>query len=327
MNHSDLQHRPHSRSPEGASPQGLSVELMRHYADVLRLLTEHVVGTLPRPDGAVAPVVAAPEPREPVPADPEPPWEAALDLLRSRDWTQERVVALWLHPCYVLGTYALLAVGVSMHGPRRVLDLVESAPEDEARIAAFLEGLQARGIRADRGLLCTVASAGALPRAVRTVWGSAVALQRCLRTKTEEVVGLLEPDEARRIRHRLRLAWMREQARQAEEELRALLSHLQRVNRSAAQQLREGLEETLTLQRTGLLLTVEHGLRVMHTPQALIRRLSRQIPTGPAHQRMARLAAGLLELEPTLRSVAAYADLPQLQTALFKLTRTHENTP
>ena len=41
---------------------------------------------------------------------------------------------------------------------------------------------------------------------------------------------------------------------------------------------------------------------------------------------MAHLAAGLLELESTLRSVATYADLPQLQTARFKLTRTHENT-
>ena len=79
-----------------------------------------------------------------------------------------------------------------MHGPRRVLDLVENVPEDEARIVAFLEGLQARGVRTDRGLFCTVASAGALPRAVRTVRGSAVALQRRLRTKTEEVAGLLD---------------------------------------------------------------------------------------------------------------------------------------
>ena len=129
------------------------------------------------------------------PSPQTPSWEAALDLLRSRGWTQERVVTLWLHPCYVLGTHAVLAVGVSIHGPRRVLDLMESAPEDEGCIATFLEGLQARGVRADRGLLCTVASA--------------IALQRCLCTKIEEVVGLLEPDEARRIRHRLRLAWMR----------------------------------------------------------------------------------------------------------------------
>ena len=240
---------------------------------------------------------------------------------------QECVVALWLHPCYVLGTHAVLAVGVNIHGHRRILDIVESAPGDEGRITVFLDALQTRGVRADRGLLCTLASAGAVHRAVCTVWGSGVALQRCLRTKTEEVVHLLEQDEARRIRHRLRLAWMREKAQSAEQELHALITHLERVNRTAAQQLREGMQETLTLQRTGMLLTVEHGLRVMHTPHALIRRLPRHLPAGPAHQRMARLAAGLLKLEPSLRKVAAYAYLPRLQTSLLKLTQTHEPTP
>ena len=114
-----------------------------------------------------------------------------MDLLRSRDWTQERVVVLWLHPCYVLGTYALLAVGVSIHGPRCARDLVESAPEDEARITAFLEGLQARGVRADRGLLCTVASAGAPPRAVRRQAVLSRALSRKLSvTESDKGLGL-----------------------------------------------------------------------------------------------------------------------------------------
>ena len=132
-------------------------------------------------------------------------------------------------------------------------------------------------------------------------------------------------EDARRIRHRLRLAWMLEAAPEAEAALHALVTHLARVNRSAAQQLREGLAETLTLQRTGLLLMVDWGLRVLHTPNALVRRLPRHVPVGPVHQRVARLAAGLLDLESTLRKVASSTYLPRLQQSLIKLTRSHEH--
>ena len=42
---------------------------------------------------------------------------------------------------------------------------------------------------------------------------------------------------------------------------------------------------------------------------------------------MAHLATGLPALEPSLRSVTAFAYLPQLQTSRFKLTRIHDHTP
>ena len=329
MNQPDLPRHPQRSLPEAtpaAHSQDLHLELVRHYADLLRIMAERVTEVAP-PVAAAAPVVAlSPEPRvEEARSEPDPSsWEAALDLLQSRDWTQECVVALWLQHRYVQATHVVLAVGVTLYGHRRILGLVESAPEDEERITALLQDLRARGVRAESGLLCTVPSGGALRRAAATVWGSDLALQRCLRTKADAVACLLEQAEARRIRHRLRLAWMLEEAHEAEGALRALVTHLARVNRSAAQQLREGLTETLTLQRTGMLLTVDWGLRVLHTPNALAARLPRHMPAGSAHQRVARLATGLLHLESTLRKVAASSYLPALQQALIKLPRSHE---
>ena len=76
------------------------------------------------------------------------------DLLQSR----ECVEALWLQHRYALATHGVLAVGMTLDGHRRILGLVESAPEDVERIAAFLDDLQAHGVRAESRLLCTVPS-------------------------------------------------------------------------------------------------------------------------------------------------------------------------
>ena len=325
MNQLDLQGPKRPNAPGPVHYADLHLELVRYHSDMLRLLTERVAGAQPL-GMPLAPEPAAPAPHDAPEASSPASWEAALALLQSRDWTQEPVVALWLQHRYVLGLHVVLAVGVTRQGHRRLLGLLESAPEDVDCMAAFLHDLQARGVSATTGLLCTVPSVGALRRAALAVWGSDVALQRCLRTKSMEVISLLEQDEARRIRHRLRVAWMLEDAQEAATALQHVATHLDRVNRSAARQLREGLSETLTLQRTGRLLTVDRGLRVLHTPNALARRLPRQVPAGPVHQRFARLAAGLLELESTLRRVACSAYLPDLQQSLINLTRTHGHT-
>ena len=67
---------------------------------------------------------------------------------------------------------------------------------------------------------------------------------------------------------------------------------LKRVNRSAAQVLLEGLGETFTMQRTGLLLRVECGLRVLNSVRTLGQKLQSSV-----RQRLGRIALALLELE------------------------------
>ena len=169
-------------STGGGPHQDLPLELIRHYTDLLRIMAERIAGAVPHAAAVAAPAAPLPSgPRVEAPSEGDAPsWEAALDLLHSREWTQECVVALWLQHRYVLATHVVLAVGVTLDGHRRILGLVESTPEDVERIAAFLYALQARGVGAESGLLCTVPSGGALRRAAVTVWGSDLALQRCL---------------------------------------------------------------------------------------------------------------------------------------------------
>ncbi|MCY4673691.1 MAG: hypothetical protein OXD43_08020 [Bacteroidetes bacterium] len=76
-------------TPRGnTSAQDLYLELVRHYADVLRMLTERVpaLGSPTTPAAAPSPVQEAPEAQlEEVPAS----WEEASGYLHARNFRRE----------------------------------------------------------------------------------------------------------------------------------------------------------------------------------------------------------------------------------------------
>ena len=181
---------------------------------MLRLLAARVV-VAQSPGVSLAAEQAVPAPNDAPEASSAASWEAALEMVQPRDWAQGRVAALWMQHRNVVGLHMVLAVGVTIQGRRQLLGRLERGPQDVDGMAAFLHDLQHRGVSARTGLMCTVPSDEALRRAARTVRGSDVALQRCLRTKTMEMISILELEEARPKRHRLRLAWMLEDAWQA----------------------------------------------------------------------------------------------------------------
>ena len=306
-------------TPRGStSAQELHLELVRHYADVLRMLTERVPAPgLSATPAAAPPVQEAPEAQlEEVPAS----WEEASGYLHARDFRREEVVHLWLQLCYVLGTHVLVGLAVTIQGYRRIAGVIESTPQDQERMEGFLYDLDARGLSADRGLLCTVPGGVALPNAVRTVWGSRVALQRCLNTTMAEVVNGLGEVDAGRFRHRLQHAWHTCDAAEAQQALEEIVRDLDQKNRSLARVLRQHTDQTLTLQQTGMLPQTDRGLRVLSYLNTLISRVRPVIPAGPVPQRVPRLCAGLLELEPQLRRVAHAAYLPALRKSLKTLS-------
>ena len=259
--------------------------------------------------------MAAPERAEVAPDDGVR-FDEAWEYLQTRSLSDEAVVALWLKSLYVIGVRLTLCVGVTLSGHRRILGLVACAPEDVARLQEFLQSLVTRGLCVDAGLLCIVASGTGMQGAVETTLGPRVAIQRCLSTKLRQVInGLPEASQAV-FRSRLRQAWQLLDATRAETALMEIHADLQRVNRSAAHVLLEGLQETLTIQRTGLLLTVDRGLRVLHSVDTLGQKLQSCVPPGSVRQRLGRIALALLELEVGLRRMAFASYLPDLREAL-----------
>lgn len=309
-----------------ATAQIVRLQLLKHYAQVVQLLTDELLATpvLSQPISSAAPIALSVEPPPPqaavveTPEDSATELEAALTLFETRSMSDDPFVALWLSGIYIGGLNLVLCIGLSLSGYRRVLGFEACSPEDRAGVTGLLESFTARGLSADEGLLCILPSGTGLQRAVREVLGPRVAVQRCLTTKLAQVTDGLPEDVRADYRQRLRQAWDEPNVKAAEAALMAIHADLSRVNRAAAKVLMENMQDTLTIQRIGLLSKTAQGLRVVNCVHTLGRKL--RTPARAVTYQRERLAQAILDHESRWRRMAHWAHLGRLRDELLNLT-------
>lgn len=147
-----------------------------------------------------------------------------------------------------------------------------------------------------------------------------VCVQRCQWHKRENILSYLPERDWPRIKGKLQKAYDLETDEQAKAALKALKRELAVMNQSAATSLEEGLEETLTLHRLGLMRLLKRSFRTMNcienvnSQTADRTRKVKRWTNSPQRQRW--LAAALLDIEPRLRRVHGYRHLEILRQAL-----------
>jgi len=130
--------------------------------------------------------------------------------------------------------------------------VVEGTTENTAVCTRLVTGLRDRGLDTDRGVLFVLDGGKALAAAVRAVFGAKALVQRCRRHKERNVTDHLPEAERPLVQRRLRSAWATPDPDHAQHELEALARGLARQRPGAAASLREGLAETLTVNRLGV---------------------------------------------------------------------------
>ena len=145
-----------------------------------------------------------------------------------------------------------VALGIDKKGCKHVLGLWHGATENSTVVGALLEDLEARGLKPAHPILVVIDGSKALRKAVQTVLGDRAVVQRCRVHKQRNVVEHLPREKQRQAIWRLRAAWDKKDPKEAEKELRKIAQWLDAFSPMAARSLKEGLEETLTLQRLGI---------------------------------------------------------------------------
>lgn len=214
----------------------------------------------------------------------------------------------------------VIAVGVTATGEKVVLGFVQTATENRRVCAAFLRELLARGLRLDRGLLVITDGAKGLQAAVREAFGEAAVLQRCQWHKRENVVAYLPKRVQATFRRKLQAAYAEPTYEKAKGALDRLRAELALVNASAAASLAEGLEETLTLHRLGVMAALGISLKTTNIVESINARLGARTDKVDhwrnSDQKQRWLATALVDLEPKLRRIRGYRGLATLRTAL-----------
>lgn len=244
----------------------------------------------------------------------------ALAAFEQRSLAEQDWVALLIDGKHLARQQIVIALGITLEGEKVPLGFVQTTTENSEAIKGLLKTLIGRGMRFEAGLLCVIDGAKGLDKAVRETFGEYAEIQRCQWHKRENVVSYLGEKDQVRYRRRLQQAYERQTYAEAKAELRQLHGELAGLNRSAANSLMEGLEETLTLHRLGLFVELGKSLKTTNAIENLNSRLGKYLGRvkhwQSSDQRHRWVALALLEVEQRMRRISGYKALPKLRKAL-----------
>jgi len=240
-------------------------------------------------------------------------WQSApldgLDLL-----------ALILDGVHIGEHCLVVALGIAADGQKHALGLWEGATENATVCQGLLANLQSRGLRTDRSLLVILDGAKALHKAVRAVFGAAALIQRCQVHKLRNILEYLPERQRAWVQAIVRRAYHHTDVKAATRLLTDLARRLDAEYPSAAESVREGLEETLTVLTLQLSPRLQRSLATTNPVESLLsrtRHVKRNVKRWRGGSMMVRwVAAGVLEAVKGFRRLKGHGDMPRLVAAL-----------
>jgi len=245
-----------------------------------------------------------------------------LEECLSRSLAELDLCAVMLDGIAFEQRMVLVALGIATDGRKHVLGLWEGTTENAAVAKALLRNLIERGFPSDRRMLFVIDGASALRQALRETFGDLAEVQRCQVHKLRNVLEHLPEPMRPRIHKAICSAYELDNAKLAKRRLEQLARGLDREHPSAARSLREGLEETLTVQRLGIRGALWKTLRSTNPIENLnsgIARFTRNVKRWEGGSMILRwVGSAVLEAEQRFRRVKGYQQMPQLVRALQK---------
>jgi transposase-like protein len=222
----------------------------------------------------------------------------------------------------------LIALGIDFEGKKQVLGLREGDTENGQVARALLRDLMDRGLDQERARLFVIDGAKALKSAIRKMFGPLAEIQRCQFHKRENILGHLPDRLQESVKAVLKEAWSLSDAKVAKRRLERLASSLEADHPGAAGSVREGLDETLTLQRLGIGGTLYRKLRSTNAIENLnsgIAAYSKNVKRWQGGKMVVRwVSAAILEAEQNFRRVQGWRDIEKLIRALEAVEQKQE---
>jgi transposase-like protein len=178
------------------------------------------------------------------------------------------LVALMVDGVHFADHLLVVALGIGIDGTKHPLAVVEGSTENATLVTDLLVGLRERGLDVTRPLLVVIDGAKALSSAVRAVFDHPV-IARCQLHKIRNVTSKLPEALGQTVAKKMRAAYHKDTL-VAQAELEELARQLAKSHPGAAGSLREGLAETLTVNRLGVPPTLARTLRTTNPIESMI---------------------------------------------------------
>jgi transposase-like protein len=224
----------------------------------------------------------------------------------------------------------LIVLGIDSDGKKHVLGLREGTTENSRVARALLHDLLERGLDAERARVFVIDGSKALRVAIRKTFDRLGVVQRCQVHKRRNILGHLPEHLHASVTKVLMEAWDSPDAKLAKRRLLKLADGLETEHPGAAGSIREGLDETLTLQRLGLHGALYRTLRSTNTIENLngsIAAYTRNVKRWRGGSMLLRwVSAAVQEASGGFRKVRGYRDLAELVRTLQSIENEEDLT-
>jgi len=243
-----------------------------------------------------------------------------LEAWQAKPLDRLDLVALLLDGVHVGEHCLIVALGIAADGEKHALGIWEGSTENAAVCQSLLSNLQSRGLRTDRSLLVILDGSKALRKAVRELFGEVALVQRCQIHKLRNVLDHLPERQRPWVKAILQRAYRSDDVTTATRLLQDLARRLATDHPSAAESVREGLDETLTIVGLHLSASLRRSLSTTNAAESLIsrtRHVKRNVKRWRGGQMVLRwVAAGVLEAVKGFRRLKGHKEMPKLIAAL-----------
>jgi len=257
--------------------------------------------------------------------------EEALRVLCERRFDDVALLIIYIDGVQFGGHHVVVSIGVDREGRKHLLGLADGASENVVVVKGLLESLVERGVSAEKRRLFVIDGSKALRAGIDAVFGTHNPVQRCRHHKIENVSGYLPKGLKEQVKLVMRAAYHLPK-KKGMAKLEEQADWLEKSHPSAAASLREGLEETPTVNRLGLPATLRRCLgttNLVESPNAGMRLRTRRVTRWRDTKMILRwAAAAYLETEKHFRRIMGYQFLWMLEAALReeKAAQRHEET-
>ncbi len=277
-----------------------------------------------RYSGTLEPLPDLEQPRSASKSSVSRRW-VALSQAQLHEWLSGSLKELDLPVVMIDGIYCrdrviLVARGIDHQGNKHVLGLREGSTESTRVVRSLLSDLIERGLDADCARLWVIDGGKALRRAIVECFGALALIQRCQEHKRRNVIEHLPQELHASVGRAMRDAWNGDNAETAKKQLRRLVASLQAKHPGAAASMREGLEETLTVQALGITGALYRTLRTTNPIEnlnGLIAHFTRNVKRWKDGAMTLRWVAGALsDAKGRFRKLRGHREMKFLMTVL-----------
>jgi putative transposase len=247
--------------------------------------------------------------------------KARLEEFRSRPLGERRWLVVYIDGFYLADEAMVGALGIDSEGNKMPLAVAHGTTENKAVCRQLLNDLEERGFDPCQGVLFVIDGGKAIYHAIKDKWADVALIQRCRKHKAQNVLDLLPASNHSWVRAELNRAWKMTDPADAERALRNLAAKIERTHPDAAASLREGLTETITINRlgvtTGFLARTLATTNPMESTIDIVKVHARNVKRWrPGHMRLRWAAAGMLAAQAQYRRIQGHRQLPAVAKAI-----------